>query len=116
MLRSLSAAFAVAGALAGPSAYGADLYEGNGLDIQWNNTLRYSAATRLSSADAALLSNPNGNEGDRNFAPGLISNRLDALSVFDVTAGEFGIQASVEAWYDTVYHQRTAIGTSFPVV
>ena len=114
MLRSLSAAFAVAGALAGPSAYGADLYEGNGLDIQWNNTLRYSAATRLSSADAALLSNPNGNEGDRNFAPGLISNRLDALSVFDVTAGEFGIQASVEAWYDTVYHQRTAIGTSFP--
>jgi Protein of unknown function (DUF1302) len=111
-LRNLSAAIAVSFA-AGVSARAAELYESDGLNIRWNNTLQYSEASRISSPDAALVSNPNSNEGDRNFAPGLISNRLDLLSVLDVTEGDFGIQASVEAWYDTVYHQRTAIGTKF---
>src|SRR3569833_4174366 len=33
-------------------------------------------------------------------------NRLDLLSVLDITSQTIGVQASVEAWYDSVYFSR----------
>ena len=92
----------------GTSAQASELYSSGGFDVRWDNTIRYSADVRLSAANSTLLSYLNSDDGDRNFAPGLISNRLDLLSVVDLTMGDFGVQASVEAWYDTVYHARTA--------
>jgi hypothetical protein len=85
-----------------------ELYAVNGVAIQWDNTLRYSAGFRLTPASPALLNNPNADDGDRDFAPGLISNRLDFVSVLDISRGEFGIQASADGWYDSLYHARTA--------
>jgi len=85
-----------------------DLYAADGLDVRWDNTLRYSAGVRLNAANAALLGNPNSDDGDRDFAPGLVLNRLDLLSVLNVTKGESGIQVSVDGWYDTVYDAHTA--------
>jgi hypothetical protein len=91
-----------------PAALAADLYEDDGWDIRWDNTLRYTVAFRLSHYQDALVSDPNADDGDRNFAPGLISDRLDWLSEFDVSKGPFGIDVSATAWYDTVYHNTNS--------
>ena len=88
-------------------ARGAELYADADTTIRWDNTLRYSLAFRLDQRDAEVVADPNGDDGDRNFAPGLISNRLDLVSILDVTRGDGGIHLSAEGWYDTVYHART---------
>ncbi len=107
--RSLRAtAFAALTVLVCMPVHAADLYSGDGFDVRWDNTIRYSAAARISPRDAKLLTDPNSDDGDRDFAPGLISNRLDLLSALDVSKGDFGVHASVAAWYDTIYHARTA--------
>ncbi len=94
--------------LGGLPVRAADLYAADGFDVRWDNTLDYSAEFRVSPRNFTLLYNPNSDDGDRNFAPGLISNRLDLLSVFDLSRDDFGAHVSVAAWYDTVYHTRTA--------
>jgi hypothetical protein len=91
---------------AGPAG-AAEIYAADGLEVRWDNTLRYSIALRPNSRSAELLSYINGDDGDRNFAPGLVSNRFDLLSKLDIAAGDFGIHASAAAWYDTVYHTST---------
>jgi len=92
---------------AGGPAGAAEIYAGDGLEVRWDNTLRYSAALRPNSRSAELLSYINGDDGNRNFAPGLVSNRFDLLSKLDIAAGDFGIHASAAGWYDTVYHTHT---------
>ncbi len=84
----------------------AELYDESDLVVRWDNTLRYSAAFRLAGRDPALLANINGDDGDRNFAPGLISNRVDLSSRIDLSRDGFGLDASADAWYDSVYQQR----------
>lgn len=91
----------------GRPAGAAEIYATDGLEVRWDNTLRYSIALRPNSPSAELLSYINGDDGDRNFAPGLVSNRFDLLSKLDIAAGDFGIHASAAGWYDTVYHART---------
>ena len=83
-----------------------ELYNDGDLALRWDNTIRYSTAFRIGGRDPALLAEPNGDDGDRNFAPGLISNRIDLLSQFDIAKGGFGLDVSAAAWYDTVYNQR----------
>lgn len=74
------------------------------LALRWDNTVKYSAAQRLKSADPALLANPNLDDGDRNFGKGLVSSRLDWLSEADITwRKQFGARISAAAWYDSVY-------------
>ena len=85
----------------------AEIHAGDGLDIRWDNTLRYSTALRLYRPDTEALSYSNGDDGDRNFAPGLVSNRFDLLSALDIAAGDFGVHASAAAWYDTAYMAHT---------
>lgn len=93
--------------LAGTDAVAADLGEWQGFAIRWDNTLRYTGAFRLELADKALLWGVNSDDGDRNFSPGLISNRLDLISILDLSRGDFGLHVSGNAWYDTAYHTRT---------
>lgn len=89
-------------------ASAANLYQSNDLNVRWDNTLRYSAAFRVFSYDTALVSDPNYDDGDRNFAPGVVSDRLDLLSELDASYNDMGLRVSVAGWYDTVYHQRNA--------
>lgn len=86
--------------------FGADLYHEGDVDIRLDTTVRLSEMARLFPYSDSVVANVNADDGDRNFAAGLVSNRLDLLSEFDVSDGDFGIHASGAAWYDTVYHQR----------
>jgi hypothetical protein len=86
-------------------AQAAEIDVGNpDLAIRWDNTVKYSLASRLKSADPVLLSNPNNDDGNRNFDKGIISNRLDLFSELDITyQRSFGARFSLAAWNDSSY-------------
>ena len=105
--------FALAAALPVHAAYAIDFKTDNpDLRITWNNTFKYSNAYRLQDADPALINNPanytfNQNSGDLNFQKkGLVSNRLDWLTEFDVDTNNMGARVSAAAWYDSVYNRN----------
>jgi hypothetical protein len=78
------------------------------ITTRWDNTLKYSAAWRVHDQSDKLTEGQtalNQDDGDRNFNKGLISNRLDLLSEFDVTYKNVGARVSGAAWYDDVYNQ-----------
>lgn len=78
---------------------------GNGVKIDWTNTLRYSAAARVDKRDDELLQNPNLDDGNRNFSTGLISNRFELYTEMDVISDRgYGARVSAIGWYDTVYN------------
>jgi hypothetical protein len=93
-------------ALLATNAAAFDIDTGNPeLKLRWDNTLRYGAAWRVKGQDPTLLSNPNLDDGDRNFGKGLISNRIDILSELDaVHSSGFGARFSAAGWYDSVYN------------
>ena len=92
--------------LASP-ARAAEVFSGGGWEVRWDNSLRYSLALRANSPSAELLGYINGDDGDRNFASGPVSNRLTLLSALDVSTGDFGVHVSATAWYDQVYQNHT---------
>ena len=78
--------------------------------IRLDFTPKYSTAYRLKDASAALtVPSPDGgvaneNDGNANFSKkGIVSNRLDLLTEFDVTRGNFGLRISHSAWNDAKY-------------
>ena len=80
------------------------------LSASWDNTIKYSNAWRVNKLDhkvavgpGTVNSNPNLDDGDRNFDRGLISNRLDLLSEFDIKYKDVGARLSAASWYDNVY-------------
>jgi hypothetical protein len=81
--------------------------------INWDNTIKYSNAFRITGRSATLISpavnqtNVNQDDGDRAFNTGLISNRGDILSEIDVTYGNVGLRTSGAGWGDSAY-----LGTS----
>lgn len=84
------------------------------VSVRWDNTFKYSTAFRLKDQSDALINdapasgvnNLNLDDGDRNFDKGLISNRVDLLSEFDISYKKFlGARISGAAWYDRVYNR-----------
>ena len=107
---------AVTGALAGAAAtvpvQAMPIDVGNpDLRMSWDNTIKYSAAWRVRGADSEVADSSigvqaNTNDGDLNFDKGLISNRLDLLSEFDLRyKRNYGLRLSGAAWYDDVYNK-----------
>jgi len=78
------------------------------LNISWDNTFKYSTAFRVKAPSEQLLTDVNSDDADRNFHRGLISNRLDVLSEFDITYKNIGARVSAAAWYDSVYNSQNA--------
>lgn len=75
------------------------------LSLRWDNTVKLSGAYRVKSPDAALLGNPNNDDGDRNFGRGLVSRRVDWFTEFDaVYQRRFGLRLSGAAYYDAAYN------------
>jgi hypothetical protein len=68
--------------------------------------LGYETAFRVESRNPALLTNINADDADRNFTPGIVSNRFDLRSQLDYSHAGFGFDVSATAWYDFVYHQK----------
>ena len=74
------------------------------LKANWDKSLRYNLGYRIGSQDNAVIANPNLDDGNRNFKSGLVANRLDILSEFDVAYKKsYGIRLSGAGWYDQVY-------------
>jgi hypothetical protein len=93
-------------ALTSPGTQAFEIDSGNpDLKLRWDNTIKYSNATRVKGASDQLTSAVNHDDGDRNFNRGLISNRFDLLSEFDLIYKDFGARVSGAAWYDSVYNR-----------
>jgi len=86
------------------TAHALEFPTGSDVHVRWDNTIKYSDAFRVKQRDQYLLSSPNQDDGDQNFARGMISNRLDLLSEFDVSFRDYGLSASAAGWYDSVYN------------
>lgn len=100
-------ALAIAAMLAAGQALAFEIESDNpDVKMRWDNTIKYSNAFRLKAPSAGLVADPNLDDGDRNFSKGLISNRVDLLSEFDVSYKGFGLRMSGAGWYDTVYNRR----------
>jgi hypothetical protein len=93
--------------LASTGARAAHMDTDSDVSIRWDNTIKYSDAFRVRSQDPYILSNVNADDGDRNFNTGLISNRLDILSEFDLSYHKYGVSISAAGWYDSVYNRHS---------
>ena len=91
-----------------PPALGASLGTVDGFDVRLDTTLGLSLAARVSPGKPSLLDAINANDGDRAFAPGLISERIDMVSRLDVTRGDLGVELSADGWYDAAYNRTDA--------
>ena len=90
-----------------PAASPAGVLLDNGDTIlRWDNTVGYQTTFRVDARNPVLLRDINADDADRNFAPGMVSNRFDLLSQLDLSRGGFGFDASASAWYDFAYHRR----------
>ena len=115
-----AAGLVVAGA---PAANALNLYDGsqygNQVEINLNTTLSYTGFYRVNDPSAVLAgpTNANGNDGDFNFRHGITGNQFEALPVFDVRDGDFGLHVSGEFYINTSYlgtNQNDQPGTVNP--
>lgn len=99
------------------SAYAFDIPTGSDdVSLRWDNSLRYTLMNRVAPQNQSILNSPNGDDGDRNFKKGIVSNRLDILSEADlVYKSSYGVRVSGAFWYDQAYHNNfdnDSVGTS----
>jgi len=76
------------------------------LNINFTSTFTYSTMFRVADQDPALIAAANADDGDRNFDKGLVMNRLDLFSEFDLSYNKFGFRVTGQAFYDTVYNKK----------
>jgi hypothetical protein len=103
---ALSAATLLATTLAVTAVHAVEIDTGSpDTVLRWDNTLRYNLGWRMQSQDAAILANPNYDDGDRNFAKGKpIADRIDLLSELDLVVDKkYGFRFSGAGWIDAAY-------------
>ena len=96
--------------MAATTAHSFEIETGNpDLKARWDTSVKYSTALRVKAASAGLVdsgvASVNQDDGDRNFGKGLISNRADLLSEFDVKFKGFGARIAGTGWYDALYNR-----------
>ena len=89
-------------------ARGASLGTIDGFDVRLGTTQRVSSALPGVPRHPSLLGDINADDGDRAFAPGPISERVDVASQLDITRGDLGAELSMDGWYDAAYDQADA--------
>ncbi len=87
------------------------------LAVRFDNTIRYNLGLRMQDQEAAIIGNPNNDDGDRNFDKhSIVTNRVDLLTEFDVVyRGDYGFRVSAASWYDAAYggsFDNTSLATS----
>jgi hypothetical protein len=73
--------------------------------VRFDTNVKYSNAWRVKDQHDKLVADSNLDDGDRNFDKGMISNRLDLFSEFDISYQKVGARVSGAAWYDDVYNK-----------
>ena len=100
-------ALAVAGALATQNAQALSFDVSDEATLDWDTTLAYTAAWRMSGQDDDLLTENRGeigDDGNRNFEKGaMINNRFSVLTEMDFRYNNLGFFARGSAFYDGVY-------------
>ncbi|MGI9273790.1 MAG: DUF1302 domain-containing protein [Endozoicomonas sp.] len=100
-------ALAVAGALAAQNAQALSFDLSNEATLDWDTTIAYTAAWRMSGQNSDLIdgsSNINFDDGNRNFKKGaMINNRLSVLTEMDLRYRDMGFFARGSAFYDDAY-------------
>ena len=99
-ISALCCAFAITPVIA------ADLGTIDDFDVRLDTTLRGSLGLRIDGQNGALLADPNADDGDRAFTPGLNSERIDLTSQLDIVRGDLGFDFGTDGWYDALYHQN----------
>ncbi len=83
----------------------------NGVDVRFDNTLQYSVTERTAPVSSYLGGQTgaaeNTNDGDDNLRAGIVSNRVDLLTKFDISDSGFGFDTTIDSFYDAVYNQKT---------
>jgi hypothetical protein len=83
----------------------------NGVDVRFDNTIQYSATERVAPLSQALGGQTgaaqNTNDGDDNLRAGIVSNRVDLLTKFDISDNGYGFDTTIDSFYDTIYNQKT---------
>ncbi len=96
---------------AGHPAHAFNYQFDNGVDVRFDNTIQYSVTERTSPVSPYLGGQmgaaQNTNDGDNNLAAGIVSNRFDLLSKFDISDNGYGFDTTIDSFYDTVYNQKT---------
>ncbi len=83
-------------------------YEFNdGVKIEFDNTLQYSLLERTSPELPVFQNNVNINDGDNNLRSGIVSNRIDLLTKFNIDDNGYGFDTTIDSFYDSVYNQHT---------
>ena len=101
-----SALVAAVMAASSMSAHGFQFDTGNrDLSVRLDTNVKYTAAFRVKDQEGKLIADENLDDGNRNFDPGLISNRLDLFTEFDVDYKGSGVRVTGAAWYDDVYNK-----------
>jgi hypothetical protein len=99
-------ALAIAAAMPGVAQAATYLFD-NGVQIRFDNNVEYSLGWRTAPVSKQLTGQINNNDGDLALSHGLISNRLQDVTSFDLSDNGYGFDASDVAFYDSVYEQRS---------
>lgn len=103
----ISSAVTTASLLLCIPAHAFDVQTDSGVNIRFDNTFQYSLLERTSPESSYLANDPNNNDGDNNLRAGIVSNRVDLLTHFDISEHGYGFDASMDSFYDSVYTQNT---------
>lgn len=99
-------AVALLGCTVASAVHAFDVETGNpDLKVRFDTNVKYSNAWRVKDRHDKLVADANLDDGDQNFDKGLISNRLDLFSEFDISYQKVGARVSGAAWYDDVYNK-----------
>lgn len=79
----------------------------NGATLDWSLTTSYGIGMRLSGQSSELLSNVNGDDGNRNFDKhALTTNRVGALAEMILRKDNYGAVLRASTFRDQVYHRE----------
>jgi hypothetical protein len=90
-----------------PRAHAFTYLLNDGVQIRFDNNVEYSLGWRTAPVSKQLTSPVNSNDGDLALSHGLISNRLQDVTSFDLSNNGYGFDVSDIAFYDSVYERQS---------
>ncbi|VXC10785.1 conserved exported hypothetical protein [Pseudomonas sp. 8AS] len=93
--------------LAMPGAQAGSFEFGDGIEVDYLTTFNYGLNMRAEKQSHELLSNINGDDGNRNFDRGsFFNNRASLLAEMDIHKGDYGLMLRGSSFYDFAYNRK----------